>query len=538
MSQGIYANKHDTYICQFFANSNNSNNNVNETGMNQVSSEVLEVIHLFLEEFIDHLMMKSATCFDISHLKSTILEIFSHNLGKQLLVEAEIELVQQQEKEQQDTTYSEAFYTQQLAIQRTFEKYSALENSEIGPVVVIYVTSIVEHLAEYILNLVVAGGDAEDIGIKEVFDVLLEDKQLTHLFQSMNLKEQLEARIRNALLTPLPSPVSLKKNQFIMRSSSVFSIATRNDPDIGNTDDHRPRASSIKSSESVQDRPLSKSSSISKGRRFQFFKEKRNSISLSFTKKSNSSPTTPINTDFDNLIRSGNTKKVTLTPNRLRFIEIKEGSQSATAPPFIPWEKFSSTPTIKGQKNTTKKTLRVPPPPPLPVPPLPRMNGPSPPLTPASSVSSYSYQKSKQQDELHAGTDMVSLDTQKSSPPPPPSITYSGDSTPTDSSDDADDTLKSLHIHSNPSNTNTAGSVLLPVVVIKKSVSTSTEETEEEEEDSLFSSSSMIYALPEISQTFITNVSKEDKGCQTDPIALDYEDDVISIFKMDIDYYD
>jgi hypothetical protein len=185
----------DMYICQFFANNNNSN--ADETDINQVSSQVLEVVHLFLEEFIDQLMMKSTTCFDISHLKSTVLEIFSHNLGKQLLVEAEIELKQQQEKEQQDTTYSEVFYTQQLALQRTFEKYSALENGEIGPVVVIYVTSIVEHLAEYILNLVVAGGDSEDIGIKEVYDALLEDKQLTQLFQSMNLKEQLEVKKKN-----------------------------------------------------------------------------------------------------------------------------------------------------------------------------------------------------------------------------------------------------------------------------------------------------------------------------------------------------
>jgi hypothetical protein len=153
------------------------------------------------------------------------------------------------------------------------------------------------------------------------------------------------------------------------------------------------------------------------------------------------------------------------------------------------------------------------------------MNGPSPPLTPASSVSSYSYQKSKQQD---AGSDMVSLDTQKSFSPPPPSITYSGDSTPSEEegSDDADDT---------PKHSNTAGSVLLPVVVIKKSVSTSTEETEEEE-DSLFDSSNMIYALPEISQTFITNVSKQDQACQTDPIILE-NDDQISIFNIDIELF-
>lgn len=155
---------------------------------------------------------------------------------------------------------------------------------------------------------------------------------------------------------------------------------------------------SLRSSDSINDRPLSimsngtVKSSGSKSR-FNFFsnKEKRNSISLSFSSSKSkrspmTSPTAPTfqtaSNDFDDLIRSGNTKKVSLTPNRLRSIEIKDD--------VTPWERFSTSSKI----NQKQKKRATSPPPPLP--PLPRLNrDDSPPLTPASSVASRPSQKSR-----------------------------------------------------------------------------------------------------------------------------------------------
>jgi hypothetical protein len=167
----------------------------------------------------------------------------------------------------------------------------------------------------------------------------------------------------------------------------------------------------MRSSDSISDRPLSimsngtVKSSGSKSR-FSFFgsskKEKRSSISLSFTsKRSNppsiASPTTPsyttANMDFDDLIRSGCTKKVSLTPNRLRSIEIKDEADDIT-----PWDKYNTS------KHKKKPSLSSSPPPP--VPPLPRTSREhissipeattnSPPLTPASSVASRPSQRSR-----------------------------------------------------------------------------------------------------------------------------------------------
>lgn len=219
---------------------------------------------------------------------------------------------------------------------------------------------------------------------------------------------------------------------------------------VDDESNHRPRAvhssnCSIKSSESVNDRPLSimsngtVKSSGSKSR-FKFFgiRDKRNSITLNFTSSihikkpssSNNSPSSatsatsptspptpllPLANDFDDLIRSGNTKKVTLTPNRLRSIEVKEDTKLEALSTATPWEKLTTP--IRG-RSFKKSTLDSPPPPPLP--PLPRTTSQqqkqhqpslppslssqqqqqvaietSPPLTPASSVASRPSQRSR-----------------------------------------------------------------------------------------------------------------------------------------------
>lgn len=170
----------------------------------------------------------------------------------------------------------------------------------------------------------------------------------------------------------------------------------------------------MRSSESINERPLSimsngtVKSSGSKSR-FNFFssnnnskKQKRHSISLNFSsKRSNSpsiiSPTTPSFTsatmDFEELIRSGNTKKVTLTPNRLRSIEVKEEQTSSSA-----WDRMNG---AKLTRSVSKKKSETPPPPIPPLPPLPHLNrdnsnnNNSPPLTPVSSVASRPSQKSR-----------------------------------------------------------------------------------------------------------------------------------------------
>lgn len=174
----------------------------------------------------------------------------------------------------------------------------------------------------------------------------------------------------------------------------------------------------MRSRNSVSDRPLSIMSNVtvkSSGSksRFNFFggnkKEKRSSISLSFSaKRSNppsiASPTSPSYTtatmDFEDLIRSGSTKKVSLTPNRLKSIEVKDEPIETT-----PWNKLNG---LKDSRIKEKSSCSSPPLPPLPLPRLsreshqikthhsiPEASVNSPPLTPTSSVASRPSQRSR-----------------------------------------------------------------------------------------------------------------------------------------------
>jgi hypothetical protein len=179
-----------------------------------------------MDEFLALLIM-SACSLDLVQLKTAVVQLLPHSLGKNALVEAEIELKHQVESEQHDfTTYEQmrslvnqegtfpanqvipllqiacASYctlasddNQSIIVKPTTTKEINQSNIVIAPVVVIYVTTVVEHIAEYILNSVAMTADQADtehIRVKEVLLTLLDDSQVSMLFRRMNLKEKLE----------------------------------------------------------------------------------------------------------------------------------------------------------------------------------------------------------------------------------------------------------------------------------------------------------------------------------------------------------
>ncbi|KAL0144261.1 hypothetical protein V8B55DRAFT_1484983 [Mucor lusitanicus] len=471
------------YVCQRAAQAI-----IAEIGPLRVSSDALQAINVFLDEFLALLVITAAS-LDLVLLKAAVVQLLPYSLGKNALVEAEIELKnriaeseaaadQDEHQNQLDlSTYEKMrllnaesvnqiipilqaacadFCTLAAETHHTQERHQ----DTIAPVVVIYVTAIVEHIAEYVLNSVAMTADqtdAEHIRVKEVLLCLLDDPQAGGLFRRMNLKETLEKRAStypNYLPSPVPSPVSIKRDQLIQRhsnsttpTSADFTMDYHNDHLQGeDSNDLDPRATpsstySMRSSESINDRPLSIMSngtvkSSGSRSRFNFFgssnkKEKRSStISLSFSsnKRSTSnppsiaSPTTPSYTtasmDFEDLMRSGTTKKVTLTPNRLRSIEVKEDD-------ITPWDNQETAQIKKRTSESSSSSCSSPisslPPPPIP--PLPKLNREhqaavavaltsspsataasnlvldtntnSPPLTPASSVASRPSQRSR-----------------------------------------------------------------------------------------------------------------------------------------------
>lgn len=188
----------------------------------RVSGDALGAINLFIDEFLALLLMTSRSV-DLVQLKTAVVQLLPYSLGKNALVEAELELKQQVEQRQAEYDFSsyekirtltgEEFPQDQLipllqvacadyctltADDTNSDSKSTINNSNnvvIPPVVVIYVTAIVEHIAEYLLNAVAMtadGASAEHIRVQEVLISLLEDPQLHNLFQRMSLKSKLE----------------------------------------------------------------------------------------------------------------------------------------------------------------------------------------------------------------------------------------------------------------------------------------------------------------------------------------------------------
>lgn len=170
---------------------------------------------MFIDEFIS-LLIVSANSLDLVRLKTAVTTLLPLSLGKNALVEAEIELKSQIDSDEYDllkTTNSDGFDYEKVipSIQETCALYCTLADDSnnidlfnniiqvddiiIAPVVVIYITTVIEHMAEYLLNSIAVTADqtdAEHIRVKEVLLTLLDDPQISSLFKRMSLKEKLE----------------------------------------------------------------------------------------------------------------------------------------------------------------------------------------------------------------------------------------------------------------------------------------------------------------------------------------------------------
>lgn len=92
-----------------------------------------------------------------------------------------------------------------LAIERPPEEATTTTTNQgsviIVPIVAIYVTTVLEHVAEYVLTAIAMTAEHEDtkmIRIKEVFLALIDDVQVGGVFYRMVLREKLEVRLSSS----------------------------------------------------------------------------------------------------------------------------------------------------------------------------------------------------------------------------------------------------------------------------------------------------------------------------------------------------
>ncbi|CAO3671427.1 unnamed protein product [Rhizopus stolonifer] len=229
-------------------------------GLLQLTEQGLEAINLFIDEFLLILLSQCQT-IDIFHIRYTVEQLLGSPLSKLALIEADLEM--KREWMHTDLKISDIQIATAQHCTLSDHKYRSSD------AIVVYLTFIVEHMAEYLLRSIADQAHTEHICIKEVFGVLLNDKGLSHLFSKMELKRELEKKF------PINTPT--EKETTVIESNDTF------------------RKNSLK-------------------RRLSRFGSKKG-------RQPPPSPS-PLATNFEDLLCSGDTKRVSLTPLRLKSIEV------------------------------------------------------------------------------------------------------------------------------------------------------------------------------------------------------------------------
>ncbi|KAF9287235.1 hypothetical protein BGZ68_002067 [Mortierella alpina] len=299
-----------------------------------ISTDGLQALNAFLDELL-FILIDNAKGLETNRIKAAVYQTFPTPLGKNAIVEAELEAKSYIDMGGKDTSNhmgnsgpsssTSAIFnadSDESRVEQVFEQFRAKcqyysklgerlgspagcpNNSVIVPTLIaIYVTAVLEHVAEYVLQAASTIADRQDhadkVTVREVYVALLEDRQIEHTFEIMILKSQLQRRFRNSLIMP-GSNVRPEEPATVKRSGS-WGKQLR----LGNAD--KPKLDVQLSTDFEDDDiPIDPN-------RPQFADWDVPPDEESKLKKKN---------DFEMLFSSGETMKVSLTPNRLRTIEV------------------------------------------------------------------------------------------------------------------------------------------------------------------------------------------------------------------------
>ncbi|CDH55928.1 hypothetical protein RO3G_16527 [Lichtheimia corymbifera JMRC:FSU:9682] len=446
-----------SYVCHRAANAI-----VTQVDPLRVSSDALQIINQFLDEFIT-LLLTSAKSLDLSRIKTAVVALLPSSLGKNAIVEAELQ-VKSYTETADDIDYEAYERTRRLDSipldsigallrQECINHCTLAENNHnrqntrrpsigvpkthnfsISPIVTVYVTSIIEHVAEYVLIAAATTAESQDteyIRIKEVFAALSEDAQVTSMFRQMELRDRLKKRASFVMgyhhkmrqqqqlqQQQMPwtdmSNTNTKKHHSRESCSSngrpmdpyadipnldndSSSSSHNNDADlpcspttttssVGQRQHQRPMSimSTSTSTNTISSTNSSGSNGASNKKRFPRLFKRRESTQLPQSPQQRTSssssnnnnkaiaisvynPDSPTMVDFEDLIKSGDTVRMSLTPNRLRSIEVNNIVDNSSDTKSINSSKRSTVPSASPSINAFENP-RVAPKPPQPPP--------------------------------------------------------------------------------------------------------------------------------------------------------------------------
>ncbi|KAF7335358.1 hypothetical protein MSAN_02346600 [Mycena sanguinolenta] len=377
--------------------------------------EGLRSINVLLDEFLFNILNTSRS-LSTDKLRQSLLTVLPTSIGKEALLEAEVELRAYWDRTPRPAVLEDD--TQTFNLQWAFEllrlkceAYSTLNETDedssavtrlqekmtqLGgttppvPALVapasLYLTAILESMCEHILSNVgrVAARDSSRTGatVQDVFVALCEDHSIYALFKSMRVYQQIEQ------LAQTPKPRRSKSFSRSDRPSISQNSASSNQDQSSGRDSssqHRSRGSTDTTTTAATTMPATASTSrtsFDKARK-KLLSSNRNSSdgdSQSGHKRSDSliggdetkhppvsyeapPEDTAMLKEFDNLMRSDSTMKVSLTPDRLKTMEVykSEKERAGRRPPALALGKGDqpdSQPTPPSRANGRRPSLR------------------------------------------------------------------------------------------------------------------------------------------------------------------------------------
>ncbi|KAG0294135.1 hypothetical protein BGZ98_001886 [Dissophora globulifera] len=314
------------YIAQKFANAI-----LADASPYVISTDGLQALNAFLDELL-FILIDTAKGLETNRIKASVYQTFPTALGKNSIVEAELEAKSYVDMGGKDTrgnmgdAGTSAIFnadSDETRVEQVFEQFRAKcqyysklgerlgspagnpNNAIVVPTLIaIYVTAVLEHVAEYVLQAASTIADRQDhadmVTVREVYVALQEDRQIEKIFETMILKNQLQKRFRNSLIMPGGFKTDDQTPATVKRSGSWGKQLRLGNADKPKLDVQLPT-------------DYDESDVIVDPNRPQFGDWDMPPDSENKLKKKN---------DFEMLFSSGETMKVSLTPNRLRTIEV------------------------------------------------------------------------------------------------------------------------------------------------------------------------------------------------------------------------
>ncbi|KAF8524755.1 hypothetical protein JB92DRAFT_3109275 [Gautieria morchelliformis] len=377
---------------------------LSEVRPTRIKTEALRSVNVLLDELL-WLILGCARSFSPDRLRTGLLKVLPTVLGKDALLEAEVELRAYIERNPPASPVAtDEAAIQKFPLQQAFEllrikceAYSSLGDQEekveietalharitqisgdatlklaaVAPAA-LYLTAILEHVCEHVLSNVgrVVARDSSRTAAHshDLYVALCEDESIYSLFKTMKVQAQIKQQsntvrprrsksfTRNDLVTETAAAGKSTDTPAVPKQRQSYDSAASNGsspnlPNRASVEKGRSKTIFKPSSRTAGDNENTITNGAKHHRTNSLLGDRKTTVILPVDSTDGDMGLSPVDDDgsmqdFDDLMRSGTTMKVSLTPDRLKTFEVfaKEKNQRANRPGVPPSSREASSP--------------------------------------------------------------------------------------------------------------------------------------------------------------------------------------------------